>query len=189
MRGSYHQELKQYLESKEVLLWSGKPKGGIVFRLPDLFLIPFSLAWTGVAIYWVVLATKGSVIFSLFGIPLVVIGLMLSIGRFFMDAKLRDNTVYGITEERIIIKRGVFKEKSVSVRIKSLTHVQMIEKRDGSGTIIFEKGTGINLMDEGLGWWMGTDKSLNMNLLPNVKQVYQKIVQQQIKSDGKEGEG
>ncbi len=59
-------ELQEYLDSNERLIWVGQPKKGIQFRAVDLFLIPFSLAWCGFAIFWVISASKASVFFALF---------------------------------------------------------------------------------------------------------------------------
>lgn len=36
-------ELRPDLGSDEKLVWTGKPKTGIVFRSSDVFLIPFSI--------------------------------------------------------------------------------------------------------------------------------------------------
>ena len=36
-------ELQQHLDNNEKLVWTGRPKTGIVFRTADIFLIPFSL--------------------------------------------------------------------------------------------------------------------------------------------------
>ena len=45
-------EIPQRLESQESVLWSGKPKQGLVLRASDGFMIPFSLLWGGISIFW-----------------------------------------------------------------------------------------------------------------------------------------
>jgi uncharacterized membrane protein YdbT with pleckstrin-like domain len=112
-----------------------QPKKRIVFRTADIYLIPFSLLWCGFAIFWMISAAKGSIFFAMFGIPFVVVGLIFVFGRFIIDAKLRENTYYGITEDRIIIKSGVFRKSVKSLNIKTLSDIEFDEKSDGSGTI------------------------------------------------------
>ena len=107
MRRNIQSELRQHLDSNERLLWTGQPKKGILFRTADIFLIPFSVLWCGFAIFWMIMASQAG-LFALFGIPFVIIGLIFVFGRFIIDAKQRENTFYGVTEDRIIIKSGVF---------------------------------------------------------------------------------
>ena len=80
-------ELQEYLNTNEKLIWTGQPRKGIVFRTADIFLIPFSLLWCGFAIFWVVIASQGSIYFAMFGIPFVIMGLIFVFGRFIIDAK------------------------------------------------------------------------------------------------------
>jgi hypothetical protein len=51
-------EIRERLEPQERVLWWGGPKGGIRFRLIDLFLVPFSLLWGGGAIFWETMAIR-----------------------------------------------------------------------------------------------------------------------------------
>ncbi len=62
-------------------------------------MIPFSLLWCGFAIFWEVsvLSTDGPLIFKLWGIPFVIVGLYMAVGRFFIDAKQRAKMYYGVT--------------------------------------------------------------------------------------------
>ena len=140
-------ELQRYLSPGEKLLWDGKPKQGLVFRRSDFLMIPFSLMWGGFAVFWEIMALTvsfegdtngfepGALIFSLFGVPFVLIGLYLIFGRFWADARRRKNTTYGITNERIIILSGRFSRKNRSVNLRTLSDISLTEKPDRSGTI------------------------------------------------------
>jgi hypothetical protein len=142
--------IRPYLQCNERLLWGGRPAQGIKLRKHDVFLIPFSLVWCGFAIFWTVAATvgvfagiksgsvpAGTIIFPLFGLPFVLVGMHLVFGRFLADAKERGKTFYGVTDKRIVIVNGLFSQKIKSLDLKTLTAISMIQRADGSGTIAF----------------------------------------------------
>jgi hypothetical protein len=129
----------QQLSSGERLVWSGQPRTGLRFRGQDLFLVPFSLLWGGFAIFWetTVITTHAPFFFKLWGIPFVLIGLYVIAGRFFVDARSRSQTYYGITTERIVIVSDLFSRRIKSLNLRTLTDVSLTEHADGSGTISF----------------------------------------------------
>jgi hypothetical protein len=171
-------ELQQHLNLNEKLIWTGQPKKGIVFRAADIFLIPFSLLWCGFAIFWVYMAAKGSILFAMFGIPFVIIGLIFVFGRFIIDAKQRENTFYGLTEQRIIIKSGVYRRSVKSLNIRTLSDIEYTEKSDGSGTINFGPKNPM-MWASGMNWWPGVRYSPSLDLIQDVSKVYNKIIELQ----------
>jgi hypothetical protein len=128
-------ELLTVIGKDEKLLWTGNPRTGIVFRKTDIFFIPFSLFWFGFVCFWCFMAARGSGLFALFGIPFAIMGIYLVAGRFYLDARKRKNTIYGITNKRIIIKSGVFSREIQSFNIKALPQLILELKNDASGTI------------------------------------------------------
>lgn len=170
-------ELQQHLDSNEKLIWAGQPQKGVVFRTADIFLIPFSLLWCGFAVFWVVMAAQASVLFAMFGVPFVVMGLIFVFGRFIIDAKQRDNTYYGLTEDRIIIKSGVFKKTIKSLNIKTLSDIEYTEKSDGSGTINIGPKHPMMMWGNGMNWWPGMKSTPSLDLIQDVKNVYSKIIE------------
>jgi hypothetical protein len=172
-------ELQQHLNLNEKLIWTGQPKKGIVFRAADIFLIPFSLLWCGFAIFWVYMAAKGSILFAMFGIPFVIIGLIFVFGRFIIDAKQRENTFYGLTEQRIIIKSGVYRRSVKSLNIRTLSDIEYTEKSDGSGTINFGPKNPMTMWANGMNWWPGVRYSPSLDLIQDVSKVYNKIIELQ----------
>lgn len=120
----------------ETLLWSGVPRQGIFFRPADALLVPFSLLWGGFAVFWeaTVLATPSPGFFALWGIPFVLIGLHITVGRFFVDAYRRRRTTYAVTARRVIVRSGATTE---SLDLASLPTLSLREHSNGLGTITF----------------------------------------------------
>jgi len=139
------------LSGSERLLWSGAARPGVMFRAADVFLIPFSLMWGGFAIFWEGLALKsdGPMFMKLWGIPFVLLGLYLIVGRFFHDAWKRGRTTYAVTSERIVIRCGG-SEKSLPLR--TLAEVTLKTRGDGGGSISFGAAPFRAWSSAGLSW-------------------------------------
>jgi len=170
-------ELRQNLSFGEKLIWTGKPRTGIMLRSSDVFLIPFSLLWGGFAVFWEssVLATDAPFFFKLWGIPFVLAGIYMIIGRFFIDAKKRENTIYGITTDRIVIKSGVFSTDIKSLNIKTLSDITINQKSDNSGTITLGPTDMRYSMMQGMEW-PGNKQPPKLEFIDDVKSVYDKII-------------
>lgn len=129
-----------HLQRNERITWAGQPQQGIVFQSKDWFLIPFSLIWCSISFTWIIFAAQSSPFFALFGIPFVIIGLILLVGRFFIDSRTRSRTYYAITNERILIKVEGSKDSLTTVTISADTAVRL-HLKNGSpndvGTIYF----------------------------------------------------
>lgn len=133
------------IDAGEKLLWAGKPKQGTMFRMDDVFKIPLSLLWTGMIIFWEVLALgiKSdiggiiSIILPVLGIPLVIFGLYMIFGRFIYDSKKRSKTFYGVTDQRALIVSGLFTKDLKSINLKTLCDISLSERSHGRGTISF----------------------------------------------------
>jgi hypothetical protein len=165
----------------ERLLWSGRPRQGLMLRPADALLIPFSLLWGGFAFFWegTVLFTNAPFFFRLWGIPFVLVGVYLIVGRFFADARQRERTIYAVTNERIIIIAGLLKETVKSLSLKTLSDISLAERPDGTGTISLGPSSSY-------GWfssagWPGGRQNVAPALegIPNARSVYETIRQAQ----------
>lgn len=138
---------KDDLLPEEQVLWTGQPDPSVIFSRADIFLVPFSLMWGGFAIFWELAAlglifdsadrSGAPLIFPLFGIPFVLIGLYFMVGRFFCKVWVKKRTFYGVTNRRVLMlkkTRGRYLEASY---IDSLPTVNKSVRRDGVGTIVF----------------------------------------------------
>lgn len=171
----------QNLDPGERLLWSGQPRAGIRLRGQDAFLIPFSFLWGGFAIFWecavLTIHSKApgpvAVVFPLFGLPFVAVGLYMIFGRFVVDARVRSRTFYGVTNERIIIVSGIFSQQTKSLRLRALAEVSLSQRSDGSGTITFGQSPFMgNFFPSGS--WPGAGRYAppSFDLIEHAKDVY-----------------
>lgn len=176
-------ELRANLSSDEKLIWTGKPKTGIVFRNSDFFMIPFSFFWAGSVAVWEAgaISSGAPLFFKLWGIPFIVVGIYFTLGRFFVDAKKRAHTIYGITSDRIIIKSGIFRREVKSLNIKTLSDISMTQKKDNSGTINLTATDLRYSMMQGIEW-PGAKQPPRLELIDDVKSVYDIIIKLQNKN-------
>ena len=138
--------IRQRLAPGEALLWHGQPRQGLMLRPADALLIPFSLLWAGFAFYWEwsVLQTDAPWWFVVWGIPFMLMGLYIVIGRFFIDARQRARTAYALTPERVLIVRSGARGRGEvqSFTLGTLADLKLTERADGSGSIVLGRGSG-----------------------------------------------
>ena len=105
------------LSPDERLLWAGRPRRGVLFfRTADLFAIPLALVWCGIisSVGFSMLSSAlrgGSIAWpSPIAVALMMLfGLYMLVGRFLVDSRQREKTVYAVTSKRIIICSGLLK--------------------------------------------------------------------------------
>jgi hypothetical protein len=170
------QYIQPYLQPNEKIIWSGQPGKGIRFQPSDMFLIPFSLMWGGFAIFWETqaFATNGPVFMRLWGIPFVLIGLYIMVGRFFRDAYVRSRQIYALTSKRLLVLKG----KSLqSNSLRSLPQLTLTSMKDGTGTINF--GPVYSGRSNNFGGWSPAGSANSFQFLENANEVYAKILDTQ----------
>jgi hypothetical protein len=97
------------LASGERIVWVGQPIPSR-YAFPSLGIVLFAIPWTAFAIFWMAAASgfklpdlaRGSGLFSLFGVPFVLIGLGMLSTPFWMLRKAR-RTAYVITDQRALV--------------------------------------------------------------------------------------
>lgn len=172
------QVIQSELESGERLLWAGQPIQGIKLRDSDVFMIPFSFLWGGFAIFWEysVIQNGAPLFFMLFGVPFVLTGIYIVLGRFFIEAKQRSKTFYGLSNERVVIASGLLRKKVQSLNLRTLTDISLSESSNGSGSISFGSSTPFASMFGGMSW-PGMEQHIGprFDLIKDVKRIYQQI--------------
>lgn len=132
------------LAPDERILWSGRPKAGILFRPDDLYLIPISIVWAALTFVAVasILASPRKLPNAL-AIPVpcllfafVIAAVYVTFGRFVSEARKRSKTFYAVSNRRVLVQSGQFGELR-SLDLAALGEIECAKKADGSGTIFF----------------------------------------------------
>ncbi|BCJ48429.1 hypothetical protein GCM10010168_76450 [Actinoplanes ianthinogenes] len=129
----------------EGVLWEGRPVRHLLFRATDVFLIPLSLVWCGIVVYWEagIVLSGGPALFALWGLLFVLAGLYLVFARFIIRAVASRRTRYTITTSRLLIHRGWSGTRLTTAYLTSLPPPVITEQSDGSGNLAFGAFPGI----------------------------------------------
>ncbi len=154
------QKLRPELGRDERLLWNGVPKQGLQLRASDWFAVPFTLFWCGMVAFGNVRhgmrIDQPPLYLTPAGIPFVIVGVYMLVGRFFVDWYQRTRTYYGVTDQRVLILDGMFNRQVKSLSLSTLTEIALKERSDRSGSITFGPGTSANS-------WFGRTSWSGMN--------------------------
>jgi hypothetical protein len=150
--------LDRELEKKEPIRWMGQPKPRFWGNRESVSQFLFSIPWTAFALFWTGVAATGVLsdkefdwrfqveyIFPLWGLPFILIGLFL------MSAPLRHwntlrKTLYVVTDRRAIV---LVAKRSIEVKSyfgDDLDSLSRIERKDGTGSILFHGQSGIGFL-------------------------------------------
>lgn len=169
--------ISRELDNGERLLWSGQPRQGVFLRGSDMLLIPFSLVWGGFAIFWEysVVHQGGAGFMALWGIPFVLAGTYIMIGRFFFEAMQRSKTFYGVTDKRVLILSGVFSRQSQSLAARLLPDISLREGSNGYGSVILGQETAMAGFFAGSAWPRSRGVAPRLDSIKDAKRVYDTI--------------
>lgn len=175
------QQVQPQISGSERLMWAGRPKRGLLLRREDVFVIPVSILWCGMAISFAVAAHSSGApwFFDVVALFFVAVGLHFVLGRFIHDALFRRCTYYGISSERVIIVTTLFGRRVRSLNLRTLTDLSLSEGSGGRGTITFGQASS-------WGWWhagagfpgMGPDVP-RFDTISDAKRVYDILLQVQ----------
>jgi len=168
------------IDAGEHLLWAGQPRRGICFRRADIFMIPFSIIWASFTVFWEIMAFRENapIFFRFWGIPFVLAGAYLVVGRFVWDAWRRTRTVYGVTDRRVLIVSGAGARSTTTLALKTLPGLTLDERYDGVGDVVFAATDASHVATGGL-VSRGDTVPAMFELIPQARQVYHIIRQAQ----------
>ncbi len=163
--------IESLLAADERLLWRGEPRKGLVLRPSDGYMIPFSLLWCGFAVFWEWSALKGGgpFFFKLWGVPFVALGLYMLAGRFVVDALIREKALYAVTNQRVLIVSGLFRQEVKSLDLRNLGEMSLTLSSGERGTIAF--GT----LQPGRKSWSGDDGRPKFEMIEGARTVHDMI--------------
>jgi len=140
------------LLSGERILWSGRPGQGLLLTERDIFAIPFTLLWCGFFIFWTIGASQAAGLAPLlFGAIFISFGLYNLGGRFLLDAWIRRDLSYAVTNKRILIARPAPFSRFTALSLDRLPEVDLKERANGRGTIRFgQPAAGVRMGYQGM---------------------------------------
>jgi len=110
-------EIPWWQQPGERVLWEGRPDPRVVFSKQDLYLVPFSLVFSAIAVSILLTPGSGGAGGDLIMVPFLAVGLYLLVGRFFYQRYNRRRTRYVVTDRRALEIRtdgGLLKEASAA---------------------------------------------------------------------------
>lgn len=133
------------LEPGERVSWAGQPVPGRLAR-NEIPIVGFATVWTAFSLFWVAGASTpflsgsadaGSILFPLFGVPFVLVGIALLSSPFWAWRRAT-RTAYVLTDRRAIVlscgARGSVQVRSFEAT--ALRDVQRTQHADGSGDVV-----------------------------------------------------
>lgn len=172
-------DIRRELTPGEQVLWSERPRQGLVLRGGDAFGVPASLLYAAFIFYWMhgVWTARAPLPFLLFGSAFVLVSLYVTVGRFFVDARRRSRTSYALTNQRALIVSGVWSRKVQSIGLQALDKLTLTERSDGWGTIAMGPQPYFAWMLEINISWPGMEEKLGprFELVPRARQVFELI--------------
>jgi hypothetical protein len=182
-----------FLDEGEHVLWQGRPDPGIEWRqmlsptsLFGVVFTAFSLFWIGAAaaMIWGTGDAPGIfVLFPLFGLPFLLIGLFMMGGNVVWAAYLRRSTIYSVTTRQVFIARDTGAGRTLeAIRIANITDIALEGGDPGTVRIDVARPLGFRTekIDGPDGMGMARSKrSFRLARLPEAARVFSLIRDQQ----------
>jgi len=102
----------------------------------------FAIFWESSVLFMIPHNAPGAIdiVFPLFGIPFVLVGLYLIFGRFIYKKWKKRRTYYAVTNRRVLSLSNAFGQQFQKLNIKSISGISKRIRSDGKGTLTFGGG-------------------------------------------------
>ena len=167
-----------FLKPGERIVWSGKPKQGLLLRDADMIAIPMSIMLLGFALLLDFLALNFDVRWPVIFFAVTSSGAFIYLGivRFFTGARRRRHIEYCLTNKRVLLLHGP-KGKLETLPLSQIDKAEVTAEKDGSGHVSFGNSNPV------WPWLLGTFYFSSaaipgFELIPDVEAVYDKLVEQ-----------
>lgn len=132
-------EIRQELDEDETTVWSGQPNPNVLFSKADIFLVPFTLVWAGMAFFFTIKAlTIGQLgIFLIMPLFFCIVGVYVTVGRFAVKRRRKQKTIYALTDKRVIEIVLGRNRKVKTVHYSQIAGLNSTIRGNGRGTISF----------------------------------------------------
>jgi hypothetical protein len=112
---------------------------------------------------------------KLFGVPFVLIGAYVVVGRFLLDAWIRRGMYYAVTDKRILILRSPPFSKFSAISLDQVPDADLSESANGRGTIRFGTVAPYWRGDGFSGWTPSLDSTPQFLAIENARRVFDQI--------------
>jgi hypothetical protein len=156
--------IERRLTTGERAYWVGRPDTRVHLSRGDLFLVPFSVLWASFAIFWeaTAIASRAPLLFPLWGVPFVLVGLYMVAGRFFFAANRRRRTLYAVTNQRVMsLVQGRRGDTVGAVYLSAIPSISTSTRSHVRGDVVFASSSlvGSEWANKGLGWFAQGDNA------------------------------
>ena len=122
----------------EKILWVGQPETTVWFTGADIFLVPFSLVWSGIAITAAASAlgsARGMGMFAFIPLLFTIFGVYFVLGRFVYKYWRKKNTNYAVTDKRVLVRTRLWGDHLQAANVDTIPSITKSVGRGGIGTI------------------------------------------------------
>jgi hypothetical protein len=139
LKADFFSMIAPFLNTGEKVVWAGRPSplARAVSKIPDILM---GLIFAGIGFIWTGNGfgfNTGSL--ALLGIPLVAVGLVLFLSPLWAFVEAHGWLFYAVTEERLLFIRLIPRAKAEAYCLSDIVKLGVSSRRDGSGTISFER--------------------------------------------------